>query len=132
MDAFYQMNVTLDCQSRMACQFSKTQVNSGKQSNSTNKMNNSNADFSPQKNEPETAAPHSGESLTPQLSLEDRVRLTFDQLGYPQLNSIRCIAEGDQMRLTGELHSFYLKQVAQSVVVKIPGVRTVRNEIEVR
>ncbi|MFT7634245.1 MAG: osmotically-inducible protein OsmY, partial [Mariniblastus sp.] len=32
----------------------------------------------------------------------------------------------------GELSSFYLKQVAQSVAVKIPGVREVRNEIQVR
>lgn len=35
------------------------------------------------------------------------------------------------MLLTGQLKSFYLKQVAQSVAVKIPGVRSVRNEIEV-
>ena len=74
----------------------------------------------------------SGDSEITTLSLEDRVRISFEQLGYPQLNAIKCIAEGDQMLLTGVLNSFYLKQVAQSVAVKIPGVRDVRNEIEVR
>ena len=94
-------------------------------------MNNSNAEFAAENNEPEVpVAPV--DALAPELTLEDRVRLSFDQLGYPQLNGIRCVADGDQMLLTGELHSFYLKQVAQSVAVKIPGVRTVKNEIEVR
>ncbi|MDG1875172.1 MAG: BON domain-containing protein [Mariniblastus sp.] len=66
------------------------------------------------------------------LSLEDRVRISFEQLGYPQLNAIKCSADGDQMLLSGVLNSFYLKQVAQSVAVKIPGVRSVSNQIEVR
>jgi osmotically-inducible protein OsmY len=95
-------------------------------------MNNSNAEFAAEKNESDPPMAQPADAKAPQLSLEDRVRLTFDQLGYPQLNSIHCVAKGDQMLLTGELNSFYLKQVAQSVVVKIPGVRTVRNEIEVR
>jgi osmotically-inducible protein OsmY len=95
-------------------------------------MNNSNAEFAAEKNESEPRMAQPADALAPQLNLEDRVRLTFDQLGYPQLNAIRCVAKGDQILLTGELNSFYLKQVAQSVVVKIPGVRTVKNEIEVR
>ena len=73
-----------------------------------------------------------GNAQITSLSLEDRVRISFEQLGYPQLSSVKCVAEGDQMLLTGILNSFYLKQVAQSVAVKIPGVRDVRNEIEVR
>ena len=67
----------------------------------------------------------------PELTLEDRVRISFEQLGYPQLNAVRCTAVGDLMRLSGELNSFYLKQVAQSVAVKTPGVRMVENEIKV-
>ena len=74
----------------------------------------------------------SADSPITELSLEDRVRISFEQLGYPQLNAIQCIATDDLMLLTGELSSFYLKQVAQSVAVKIPGVREVRNEIQVR
>lgn len=73
-----------------------------------------------------------GDSQITTLSLEDRVRISFDQLGYPQLSNIECSANGDLMMLSGELSSFYLKQVAQSVAVKIPGIREVRNEIQVR
>ncbi len=80
---------------------------------------------------PEPVTP-SAISSVKTLTLEDRVRISFEQLGYPQLNAVRCVANGDQMLLTGELSSFYLKQVAQSVAVKIPGVREVRNEIHVR
>ena len=78
------------------------------------------------------AESQSADSQIAILSLEDRVRISFEQLGYPQLNSVQCTATGDLMVLTGELSSFYLKQVAQSVAVKIPGVREVRNEIQVR
>jgi hypothetical protein len=95
-------------------------------------MKNSNPDSASGKTKSEAHIPQPNDSLAPRLTLEDRVRISFEQLGYPQLNAIRCVAEGDQMLLTGELHSFYLKQVAQSVAVKIPGVRIVRNEIEVR
>lgn len=77
------------------------------------------------------ASPESSDLSISQLSLEDRVRISFDQLGYRQLNAVQCTADGDSMLLTGKLKSFYLKQVAQSVAVKIPGVRSVRNEIEV-
>ena len=82
-------------------------------------------------NDPE-AATESSNSDTTTLNLEDRVRLSFEEMGYPQLNAVNCTAEGDRMLLTGVLKSFYLKQVAQSVAVKIPGVREVRNEIDVR
>lgn len=74
----------------------------------------------------------SADSAIAKLTLEDRVRISFEQLGYPQLNAVQCSASGDLMLLTGELNSFYLKQVAQSVAVKIPGVREVKNEIHVR
>ncbi len=75
---------------------------------------------------------HSAADNVPNLSLEDRVRISFEQLGYPQLHAVTCVAEGDRMRLTGTLNSFYLKQVAQSVAVKTPGVRAVENQITVK
>ena len=55
----------------------------------------------------------------------------FREIGYQQLNSITCEMKGDELVLSGNLNSFYLKQVAQSVAVKIPGVGSVRNEIVV-
>ena len=70
-------------------------------------------------------------SQSPDQFLEELVRDSFEQLGYPQLTAVKCTADGDKMLLTGALSSFYLKQVAQSVAVKIPGVREVQNEIKV-
>lgn len=68
----------------------------------------------------------------PTPGLEELLRISFDQLGYQQLNNIRCEVEGNVMVLSGNLKSFYLKQVAQTVAVKIPGVASVRNQIEVQ
>lgn len=65
-------------------------------------------------------------------SLIDQIQRTLACLGYAQLGGVRCIADGDEITLTGQLDSFYLKQVAQSVAIKVPGVRNVRNEIQVR
>ena len=64
-------------------------------------------------------------------AIENRIRHSLSKLGYAQLNGITCKASGDQLLLTGELDSFYLKQVAQSVAIKVPGVRNVQNDIRV-
>ena len=66
------------------------------------------------------------------VSVEALARKAFDQIGYQQLNAVECVVVDEEIILRGILDSFYLKQVAQSVAVKIPGVRTVKNEIEVR
>ena len=75
-----------------------------------------------------------GESLPSggeENAIENRIRHSLAKLGYAQLNGIECKASGDQLLLTGELDSFYLKQVAQSVAIKVPGVRNVHNQIRV-
>ena len=64
-------------------------------------------------------------------SLQQQLRESFEQLGYPQLQAIECTVEDDTIRLTGELDSFYLKQVAQSVAMKIAGPHFIQNLIEV-
>jgi osmotically-inducible protein OsmY len=75
---------------------------------------------------------HVSNLLENEDNLIDQIQHTLSCLGYAQLNSVRCIANGDEVTLTGQLDSFYLKQVAQSVAIKVPGVRNVRNEIQVR
>ena len=64
-------------------------------------------------------------------SLEQQLRESFEQLGYPQLQAIKCQVEGDIVKLSGQLESFYLKQVVQSVAVKIAGSHSIQNLIEV-
>jgi len=60
-----------------------------------------------------------------------KIHRTLNCLGYAQLQGVRCHLDGDEIVLTGSLDSFYLKQVALSVALKLPGVRNVRNEIQV-
>ena len=63
--------------------------------------------------------------------LEQQLQESFEQLGYPQLQAIKCTVEGENVKLTGQLDSFYLKQVVQSVAVKIAGPHFIQNLIEV-
>jgi len=71
-------------------------------------------------------------SDAPTPGFEELLRISFEQLGYQQLNNVDCQVEGNVLVLTGKLKSFYLKQVAQTVAMKIPGVASVRNQIEVQ
>jgi osmotically-inducible protein OsmY len=63
--------------------------------------------------------------------LGQRVHLTMQRLGYTELNTVKCSSYEGHIRLRGTLKSFYLKQVAQSIAMKTPGVRKVINEIDV-
>ena len=64
-------------------------------------------------------------------ALEQELRESFEQLGYPQLQAITCSVKDETLQLTGRLDSFYLKQVAQSVAMRIAGPHFVQNLIEV-
>lgn len=64
-------------------------------------------------------------------SLNERVAASLHARGYPSLNRIQCDADGDHVVLRGALGSFFLKQVAQDVAMKVPGVAQVTNQIEV-
>jgi osmotically-inducible protein OsmY len=67
-----------------------------------------------------------------QLPLTDQIQRALACIGYAQLNAVECVAEGDEVTLSGQLDSFYLKQVAQSVALKVPGVKKVKNDILVK
>lgn len=64
-------------------------------------------------------------------TLADRVRVCLNRMGYPQLKAVDCCSEGDSILLSGEIDSFYMKQIAQEAATRTPGVGSVRNEIEV-
>jgi len=78
-----------------------------------------------------STASYTTQSTHTDLSLADRVRICIHRMGYPQLRSVDCESQGDEVLLKGHIDSFYMKQVAQEVATKTPGVRTVRNQIEV-
>lgn len=48
-----------------------------------------------------------------------------------RLNDVSIDHEGRTLILSGRLPSFYLKQLLQEAVRHVPGVRTVRNQIDV-
>ncbi len=66
------------------------------------------------------------------MNLVEQLKKSFEHLGYPQLQAIQCSVEDGILRMTGQLDSFYLKQVAQSVAIKIMGPNFVQNQIEVK
>ncbi len=67
----------------------------------------------------------------PCSSLNERVAASLHARGYSSLNRIQCDSDGDHVVLRGALASFFLKQVAQDVAMKVPGVARVTNHIEV-
>ncbi len=63
--------------------------------------------------------------------LESQVRSALSDMPYPQLRSLECSCHGGKVTLQGRLDSFYLKQLAQTVAMKSPGVREVFNQVDV-
>lgn len=67
---------------------------------------------------------------TEPCDLINSVRTSLGKLSYHQLDDVTCTLEEDNnVKLSGILHSHYLKQIAQTIAVKVPGVRHVTNEI---
>jgi len=61
----------------------------------------------------------------------NRVEVSLQGLGYPQLSALTCESKGSTVILKGELASYYMAQVAQSIASKVPGVRRVVNKVKV-
>lgn len=75
--------------------------------------------------QPESTRSHSNDLTT-------RVRLSLNKLSYHQLDGVHCQVSGGHVKLTGHLRSYYLKQIAQAIAMRVPGVMNVENEISVR
>ncbi len=65
------------------------------------------------------------------LSLAEIAAARLATCPYPPLQRLSCQGEFDVVSLRGRVESFYLKQLAQTLVSHIPGVREVQNEVEV-
>lgn len=50
---------------------------------------------------------------------------------YPVLKNVVCECVAGRLVLTGTVGSYYLKQMAQTLVARIPGVEQVDNQLEV-
>ena len=60
-----------------------------------------------------------------------RVRQALRKLSYNQLDGVDCLVANGQVTLSGILRSYYLKQIAQAIAMRVPGVQQVENRIQV-
>ena len=63
--------------------------------------------------------------------MNEEVARSIRELSCRQIRDIECVSHNGVVTLGGTLASFYLKQVAQSIASKVPGVNRVVNEIRV-
>lgn len=65
------------------------------------------------------------------LSLAERVSRALRRDPYLARRDLRCQTLDGRIKLTGVVHSYYQKQLAQEVIRRIDGVGRVENELEV-
>ena len=65
------------------------------------------------------------------LELKTRVEAALERGGYCGLNELDVHAHEGIVLLTGKTKAYYLKQLAQSIAMKVPGVGILENRIEV-
>jgi osmotically-inducible protein OsmY len=59
------------------------------------------------------------------------IRRALDTTSHGWLHLVAVVTDGDVVVLRGRVPSFYLKQLAQAIVLAVPGVEGLRNELEV-
>jgi osmotically-inducible protein OsmY len=57
---------------------------------------------------------------------------TLRRSGYPPLRNVECEVKGQTIVLHGVVPTYHLKQLVQTLALKVDEVRTVQNLIEVR
>lgn len=62
--------------------------------------------------------------------LNDTIEL-LRSTGCRSLSNLDCEVGGDVVVISGEVRSYYLKQVAQTFILQAPKVKEVRNLVEV-
>jgi osmotically-inducible protein OsmY len=65
------------------------------------------------------------------LRLAERVARSLRATGYPPLRAVAVTVRGRLAILQGRVPSYYMKQVAQAAALDVPGVRELRNDLEV-
>jgi osmotically-inducible protein OsmY len=63
--------------------------------------------------------------------LAERVARALHGTGYGPLRSIEVAVHARVVILVGQVPSYYLKQVAQTTVLAVPGAHQVRNDLDV-
>lgn len=68
---------------------------------------------------------------TEDAALSERVDRMFRESHYRPLRQVAWTCEAGRVTLRGEVPSFHLKQVAQSLIGRLPGVAEVDNRLQV-
>jgi osmotically-inducible protein OsmY len=63
--------------------------------------------------------------------LAGRVERALHAAGYGPLRRIKVAVQARLVILAGRVASYYLKQIAQTVALTVPGTHQVRNDLEV-
>jgi osmotically-inducible protein OsmY len=63
--------------------------------------------------------------------VEDRARKQLQGQPYRALKHVSCEYRDGALVLRGRLPSYFLKQMAQTAVARLPGVERIHNHIEV-
>jgi osmotically-inducible protein OsmY len=64
-------------------------------------------------------------------SIAEEAERVLSESAYPDLRRLRCDANEGVVTIRGRLPSFFLKQMAQTIVSRIDGVCRVNNQIKV-
>lgn len=64
-------------------------------------------------------------------SLADEADRVLSESAYPDLRRLQCECHDGIISIRGRLPSYFLKQMAQTIVSRIHGVRRVSNQINV-
>lgn len=64
-------------------------------------------------------------------SIRDNVDRALRESGYAPLREIQCDVSDGVVELTGTVPSFYVKQLAQTAVLRLEQIRGINNQLRV-
>jgi osmotically-inducible protein OsmY len=64
-------------------------------------------------------------------SIREKVNRVLQETGYAPLRCIQCDVSDGVVELTGSVPSFYIKQLAQTAVLRLEQIRGIRNCLRV-
>lgn len=78
-----------------------------------------------------TGADAAQDRTTTDDQIVELVRQSFRDSGYGQFRQLKVYCDHGRVTLQGCLPTYYLKQVAQTVIRLIPGIRDLDNDVKV-
>lgn len=60
-----------------------------------------------------------------------RIAESLRESGYPELQNLEVSHAYERILLQGRVQTYFLKQVAQALVLSVPGVTAVENQVDV-